>query len=365
MIRRQWFAVVAAGGLFLAGFDLFQAAESRFGALVSPTPEAARAQALDWLKSTGKTDAATLKAFDDIWKADRPLLDLVADTFSLGDPAAAKLLAEARDVDAPAPKEEVPAMLKDAKLPAYFRANLALAYARSLSGRRVYEESLDALRSIKPEQVIDPAAYFFHKAVAEHALLQKEEATRTIARLLDDVPDAPDRYRLVATLMFLDMQSWRSKDLGEIARKMDNIERRLELARGGPQTQKMQKEVVARLDELIKQLENQQKNQGQGQGQGGGPPNDGGCPPGGQQPGQPGNQAGQPTAPQQDSMGGQNSGPGRVDEKKLRELAEVWGKLPEKERERAMLELTRDLPPRYREVIESYFKKIADSSNRP
>ena len=36
----------------------------------------------------------------------------------------------------------------------------------------------------------------------------------------------------------------------------------LELARGGPQTQKMQKEVVARLDEIIKQLENQAKGGG-------------------------------------------------------------------------------------------------------
>jgi hypothetical protein len=69
---------------------------------------------------------------------------------------------------------------------------------------------------------------------------------------------------MVSVLMALDMQLWRDKDLGEIARKMDNIERRLELARGGPQTQKIQKEVVARLDELIKQLENQRKQQSKG-----------------------------------------------------------------------------------------------------
>jgi hypothetical protein len=40
---------------------------------------------------------------------------------------------------------------------------------------------------------------------------------------------------------------------------MDNIQRRLDLTRGGEKTQKMQKEVVMRLDELIKQLENQNK----------------------------------------------------------------------------------------------------------
>ena len=74
--------------------------------------------------------------------------------------------------------------------------------------------------------------------------------------------DSPERYKTVAALMLLDMQAWKDKDLGAVARKMGNIERRLELARGGPQTQKLQREVVARLDELIKELENKAKKQG-------------------------------------------------------------------------------------------------------
>ena len=67
---------------------------------------------------------------------------------------------------------------------------------------------------------------------------------------------------MVATLMHFDMVSWQDKDLGWIARKMDNIERRLDLSRGGPKTQKLQKEVIARLDELIKEKENQNKGCG-------------------------------------------------------------------------------------------------------
>jgi hypothetical protein len=155
-------------------------------------------------------------------------------------------------------------------------------------------------------------------------------------------------------LMVLDMAQWREKDLAEIARKMDDIERRLELARGGPITQKKQKDVVARLDEIIKQMEQQQKNQGQGN------PNGGGCPNGGSQPGnQPG--SGPPTSPQQDSQGGQNSGPGRVDEKTLKQLADLWGKLPEKDRIAAMAEMQRSMPARYRDIIESYFKKANEA----
>jgi hypothetical protein len=47
-----------------------------------------------------------------------------------------------------------------------------------------------------------------------------------------------------------------------------------------------------------------------------------------------------------------------VDPKRLKEIADVWGKLPDKERAKAMADLTRDMPPKYREVIENYFKNL-------
>ena len=61
-----------------------------------------------------------------------------------------------------------------------------------------------------------------------------------------------------------------------------------------------------------------------------------------------------------------NAGPGKVDPKKLKGLAQEWGKLPEKERAAAMADLTREMPPRYREVIEKYFKDLAKTKpNQP
>ena len=50
---------------------------------------------------------------------------------------------------------------------------------------------------------------------------------------------------------------------------------------------------------------------------------------------------------------------------KFKELAEVWGKLPEKERAKALLELTRDMSPRYREVIENYLKNLQRGDGKP
>jgi hypothetical protein len=189
------------------------------------------------------------------------VLDRVTETFALGDPAVAKLLADARDAGVPAPTA-VPALLKDAKRPEFFRANLGLAYARLLSNRRVHEEALETLKLSRPERTVDPAAYLFHRAVSEHALLTKDEAGRSIGRLLEETAEAPARYKDVAVLMLLDMQTWKDKDLGAVARWMDGIGRRLELGRGGPQTQKQQRDVINRLDELIKELENKAKQGG-------------------------------------------------------------------------------------------------------
>jgi len=234
--------------------------DSSFGALKSADPAEARKQAETWLKSV-KTDAATQTKFKAIWDADRPLIDKVSSTLALGDADAAKLLAEARDEDAAAPTE-IPAALKDKKKPDFYRNNLALAYAKALTTRKVYEEALDAFAQVKADDVIDPAAFFFHKAVCEYELMLKDKADGSINRLLVDVTDSPERYRQVAALMYFDMQTWQEKDLGWIARKMDNIKRRLDIKRGGKQTQKMQKEVLVRLDEMIKEIENQKKQSG-------------------------------------------------------------------------------------------------------
>ncbi|MCS7045294.1 MAG: hypothetical protein NZO58_02950 [Gemmataceae bacterium] len=326
-----------------------------FGALEPPTVEAARDQAAAWLKALGKTDAATQARFEEIWKREgSTILERVAATFELGSPEAARLLAQARDQAAPAPTA-VPALLKDTKAPIFFRANLGLAYARALAHRRVYEEALDVLKLFQPEQVVDPAAYLFHRAVSEHALLLKADATRTIERIIDDAPFSPERYKTVSMLMLLDMHTWKEKDLRAIARKMENVERRLELARGGPQTQKLQKEIVLRLDELIKELENKNKNDSEC--------NSGNCPNGGK-PSEGGPRSNNPTSPATQSGIVNQGGTGMIDQAKLKKLMENWGSLPPRERTQALQELTQGMSQRHREAIENYFRNLANTQTR-
>lgn len=230
-----------------------------FGVLQAPSEVQVRVQAANWLKEVGKYDAKRAE-FDALWAAkDTSLLDKLAATFSLGDEDAAKILTEAKNASSSAPTA-LPEVLSNTKKPAFFRSNLALAYARALVNRKVYEEGLETMKMVKAEQTIDPASYLFFKAVAEHGQMDRNAANETIARLLDDVPNAPERYKMVAALMHFDMLSWTEKSilekLASIGRKMDNVQRRLALERGGKKTQKQQKDIVARLDELIKELEN-------------------------------------------------------------------------------------------------------------
>ncbi|MCI0700178.1 MAG: hypothetical protein L0241_03725 [Planctomycetia bacterium] len=355
---RQLFAVAVAVGLTAAPAIAAEPAKKPtfgFSTMKAMTPEAAKAKAEAWLKSVGKFDQA---AFDKIWaNENRTVLDRTADSLALGNTEAATLLANVRKFDAPAPAE-VPAFLKDEKQDPFFRTNIALAFAKAAANKKVYEEALEALTLANPEVAVDPASYFFFKAVCHHATAikttDKTAAITAIVRLLDDVADVPDRYKMVATLMFFDMQSWSAdpKDLSNITKLMDNSGRRLDLARGGEKTQDIQKKIIFRLDELIKELENKAKA-GQGQ------CNGGNCPGGGQKPG---SGAGGGTvnsqSPATDSviMGG--SGKGGVDEKELRKIAEQWGTMPPAQRAKVIQDVTRDLPPKYEPMIRNYFEAL-------
>lgn len=259
-IRKLFAAAAVATGLAVTATPAFAAEPAKkptfgFSTLKAATPEVAKAKSEAYLKSVNKFDQA---AFEKIWSDEkRTVLDRTADSLALGNTEVAAMLANVRKQEAMAP-DTVPAILKDEKQDAFFRTNLTLAFAKAAASKKVYEEALEALKSVNPEFAVDPASFYFFKAVSHHATAMKtgdkEQAILSIVKLLDDVADAPDRYKMVATLMFFEMQNWASdpKDLSNIARLMDNSGRRLDLARGGEKTQDIQKKIVFRLDELIK-----------------------------------------------------------------------------------------------------------------
>ena len=328
-------------------------------ATLKPLPAAeAKAKAAKWLTGVGRY---TDEGFERAWgKGDRPTLDRVADVLALGNPDAAAALAVARAADGAAPAA-IPAVLRDAKQDPFFRTNLAVAFAKAAGTRKAYEEALEALNAVPPEPAVEPAAYFFFKAVAEHALVKKDVAAGSLLKLLGEVADVPDRYRVVGTQMLWELGGWAAdpKDLTNIGRLMDNSGRRLDLGRPGEKTQDIQKKIVFRLDELIKDLENQ-SNCKDGQCNGGNCPN-GGKPGSGQANGNTLN----PSKPAADStiMGG--SGQGKVDERALRQYAEQWGGLPAEKRAAIVEELNRDLPKKYEPLIKEYFDALDRTNGFP
>jgi hypothetical protein len=353
---RQLFAAAAVAAGITAATPALAAEPAKkpsfgFSALRAATPAAAKAKVEAWLKSVGKFDQA---AFDKVWANEkRTVLDRTADSLALGSTEAEALLANVRKADAAAPAA-VPGILKDDKQDPFFRANVALAFAKAAANKMAYEEAAEALRGVRADQTVDPATYFFFKAVSEHATMKKDAATASIVKLLDDVSDSPARYTMVATLMFFDMQNWAPdpKDLSNIEKLMDNSGRRLDLARGGEKTQDIQKKIVFRLDELIKELENKNKP-------GDGQCNGGNCPGGGNKPGtKPGGNTVNPTqnAPDSVIMGG--SGKGGVDDKVLKQYAEQWGSMPAEKRAQVVQEITRDLPPKFEPIIKNYFEAL-------
>src|SRR5229473_1640682 len=105
------FVALAMGTLLIGGSLARADGEKRaareqvaFSSLRGLTPEEARDQSLAWLKTAGKTDAATIQTFETIWSAnERAVVDRVADTLALTDADAQKLLADARNPAVAAP----------------------------------------------------------------------------------------------------------------------------------------------------------------------------------------------------------------------------------------------------------------------
>ncbi len=156
----------------------------------------------------------------------------------------------------------------------------------------------------------------------------------------------PTRYQKLADLMHHDLSGLQDESLDHIARRMNDVRRRLAQGRSGDRVQGVEKGVIDSLDKLIKKAEDQAQKQAQADA----------------------SQAGksQPSTPMQDSRIAELKGPGKIDRKDVGHGA-GWGNMNDKDREKAMQEIGREFPSHYREVIEEYFRRLAaeESSDKP
>lgn len=236
------------------------------------------------------------------------------------------------------------AWLQGEELPSLVRDHVRLHYGRWLCQERLYDNAAEMLEGIKPGEVVDPATLLFYQGVAYHRLLNKERGLQAIGQLLDETTGSPKRYVSLAGLMQDDLRALKEDSLDHISRRMEDVERRLDLAQAGKKVRDIEDSIVESLDKMIEEIEKQQQQQQQQQSSGGGT--------------QPSSQP----APDSRILGGQ--GPGQVDPKDVAQGG-AWGQLPPKKRQEALQQIGKEFPSHYREVVEQYFRKLAAESDTP
>ncbi len=320
------------------------AADEKFAA---PSFETVKGQSLAWVKEQN-APADAQKAIEALWQnvdqtaSAQELLDVSINTFALANADIQAFVNECQLTTAP---KLVPvAKVLDNHNNEFVNANLRLYFARYLSRSRMYDEALEQFSQLDPRTVIDPATCLFYTAVSQQQLLEKTEGLATLDKLLTKTENVPVRYSSLAKLMQHELQNLRLDSLDEIAAKMKDVERRLDLGRGGRKVQKKEAEIIASLDYLIEKLEQQQGSCS------------GGCPCNGMGKGK----SNQPNSPAKDSSVKGSTAPGNADSKRLANKS-GWGDLPEKEQADAKQSGKYKYPSKYEKLIEAYNKRNAES----
>lgn len=307
-----------------------------------PAAQEVQARVLAWLDQR-KVDAVTRTQALELWKAPpqdpAEVLDRLVQTFALADDNVRQLVefcSKPRGIRVP----PVPPWLASESTPAFVARNVRLWYARWLVHEELFDEAADMLRGLAPQDVVDPASLLFYQGVVYHRLVQGEAARQALGALLAG-PAAPQRYLALARLMDADLKDLKEDTLDHIARRMADIERRLDLGRAGPKVRKIEDGVIESLDKLIKQLEAQQQQASSS----GGANNV------------------QSLRPAQESQIMEGKGKGDVDRKRIGSQG-GWGNLPPRQREEALQQIGRDFPSHYRDIVEQYFRKLASEGSQ-
>jgi len=307
-----------------------------------PDPDEVKAQALAWLEQH-KADAAVLAKATELWSnvpqqpGGTELLDCLAGTLALADQNVAGLVELCARPKSQLLLRSQP-WLTDPQTPPLVANNVRLLYGRWLVQEALFDEALVQLSGLNPGDVVAPASLLFYQGVVHHKLLNKNEGLKVLDQLLAGAEQSPRRYIDVARLMQQDLQGLEDDSLDHIARRMDDIRRRLDLGRAGEKVRKIEDGVIESLDKLIKKLEEQQQQQQQSSSGSGN------------------NIRSTRPAPDSQIIGGK--GRGEV-EKRAIGAESGWGNLPPKQREEVLQQIGREFPSHYRDVIEQYFRRLA------
>lgn len=308
-----------------------------------PAYDDVRGQVFEWVDQVDnepdvKQEARSLWPSVALREMEGPaLLDTVIETAALFDPHVAELVRACnQELKSSLPPDA--SWIADSSQPKFVKDNLRLYMARWLAQQAMYDDALDMIVELRPDDVVDPASLLFTRMVAYHQIVEPEQSRAALVELLEHEERLPLRYRQVAEMVRQDLAGLKDESLDHVSRRMNDVRRRLELGEAGKQVQVVEKGVVDSLDKLIKKIEEQQQQQSGGAGG-----------------------SAQSSTPMQDSQLPGMKAPGKVDPRDIGHQS-GWGDLPPKEREEALQQIGREFPAHYRQLIEQYFRDLADES---
>jgi len=233
----------------------------------------------------------------------------------------------------------------------YVRANAAYFHARALVDDRRFEEAEALLMSAtaSEDSPSDYTPYAAHlwllRAYTQARNLRFAEAGDSLRELNRLFPTSPESVRFAVRQLSLEIEQRQSGTLEEVSTLMGYVADRLDAADTTERVRERQRQVVALLDELIQQTEQREQQQSQSAGARSALP---------------------PSSPPRPAEASQApEGSGRVGDLHGAPAAnpgEMWGRLPPAERERVLQSLRERFPSRYRQLVEQYYRSLAEGA---
>ncbi|MDR0391213.1 MAG: hypothetical protein LBH59_04860, partial [Planctomycetaceae bacterium] len=226
----------------------------------------------------------------------------------------------------------------------YLYNSLRIYLALKLVQGRFFSEAINILEEIKPENCINPAELFITKAIIYNGLSRNADGLDAIKNFRIAEKNAvlvSRRHTELAKLLEYELnENKKDNSPNNIAKKMDNARRILGKGDTGKEAQETEEDVLKSLEKLIEEVEAQAKNSQQ---------NDGNNK----------SDSLQSNNPAQESEIARGKAPGNVDRKEFDQNG-GWGNMPAKDREAALSKIEREFPSHYRDIIESYFREMAN-----
>ncbi|HEU4419758.1 MAG TPA: hypothetical protein VFT55_12540 [Planctomycetota bacterium] len=267
------------------------------------------------------------RAADNLLRSAVPAFDAAVKRHEASDPAAALELTK------------VLAAATDPLLQAHMRYHLARVFLDSDDPERAIQILDEYVRNNINRSPLDSEALFFlAQSLAE--VPWSDDAIPLFERFLQCFPEASERFRSAAHQRIRELEHQSESRLHKLADGMKKTSRDLKKQKTDKPVQLDQEKYIEELQQLIEMYE-EMENQSSG-------------PPSGNGPSQ--SPAANSALPEGDGSVG--------DLQKRPTLADRWGDMKDRDREKIEAAVQKGLPPQYQKMLEEYYKKLGKASGR-